>query len=203
MKQNERMVQGYLYHYPSLDLKRTNANREKMWAFNHSNHNGDITLLQDVINMQEDVMIIPPLYFDHGFNIEVGSHFFANTNTTILDGAKVKFGDNVFIGPNCGFYTASHPIDAKIRNMHLEYAKPITIGNDVWIGGHVCVMGGVTIDDNVIIGAGSVVTKDIPSGYIAAGNPCKLIRKITKEDKIYWEKQAATYFADADIKEGS
>lgn len=101
----------------------------------------------------------------------------------ILDAAKVVFGDNVFIAPNCGFYTAGHPLDTEQRNRGLEYAYPISIGNNVWIGGGVQVMPGVTVGDGTVIGSGSVVTKDIPSGVVAFGNPCKAIRKITEKDK--------------------
>ena len=126
---------------------------------------------------------------DYGYNISVGENFYMNHNCVILDGGKVEFGDNVFIGPNCGFYTAGHPIDAKlrnkgleyvkpIRNKGLEYVKPIKVGNNVWFGGNVVVLPGVTIGDNVVIGAGSIVTKDIPSKVVAYGNPCKVIRKI-------------------------
>ena len=96
----------------------------------------------------------------------------------ILDPGKVEFGNNVFIGPNCGFYTPEHPLDAETRNKGLEYAKPIKVGNNVWFGGNVVVLGGVTIGDNAVIGAGSVVTKDIPSNVAAVGNPCKVIRVI-------------------------
>jgi acetyltransferase-like isoleucine patch superfamily enzyme len=101
----------------------------------------------------------------------------------ILDPAKVTFGDNVFIAPNCGFYTAGHPVDAQLRNELLEFAHPITVGNNVWFGGNVVVLPGVTIGDNVVIGAGSVVTKDIPSNVVAVGNPCKVLREITEADK--------------------
>ena len=101
-----------------------------------------------------------------------------NHNGVILDGAKVEFGNNVFIGPNCGFYTAGHPTDYVQRNKGLEYVKKIKVGNNVWIGGNVVVLPGVTIGDNVVIGAGSVVTKDIPSNVLAFGNPCKAIKKI-------------------------
>lgn len=198
MKQNDRMTNGKLYHYPHLDLAKTNQNREKMWQFNHSGHNGDMKLLEDTFKKGKNVMIIPPLYFDHGFNIEIGDNFFANTNLTILDGAKVCFGNNVFIGPNCAFYTASHPIDAAVRNMNLEYALPITVGDDVWLGGNVCVLPGVRIGSNVVIGTGSVVVKDIPNDCIAAGNPCRVIRKITKDDSEHWQKMAQEYFADDD-----
>ena len=108
----------------------------------------------------------------------MGENFYANHNLTILDAAKVIFGDNVFIGPNCGFYTSGHPIDFKTRNQGIEYAKPITVGNNVWIGGDVTVLSGVSIGDNSIIGAGSIVTKDIPSNVVAVGNPCKIIKNI-------------------------
>ena len=120
---------------------------------------------------------------DYGYNIEVGKNFFANHNTVILDGAKVTFGDNVFIAPNCGFYTAGHPIDAERRNQGLECAYPITVGDNVWIGAGVHVMPGVKIGSNVVIGGGSVVVKDIPDNVVAVGNPCRPIRPITESDK--------------------
>ncbi len=126
----------------------------------------------------------PSFWCDYGFNIKVGKNFYSNHNLVILDCAEVRFGDNVFIGPNCGFYTAIHPIDAEQRKMEIEWAKPIKVGNDVWFGGSVTVLPGVTIGDNVVIGAGSVVVKDIPSGVVAVGNPCKPIRKITEADKL-------------------
>ena len=117
------------------------------------------------------------------YNIELGENFYANYNLVILDGAKVTFGDNVFVAPNCGFYTAGHPLDYERRNAGLEYAYPITVGDNVWIGGGVQVMPGVTIGSNVVIGGGSVVTKDIPDNCVAVGNPCKVIRPITEADK--------------------
>lgn len=132
--------------------------------------------------------IVSPFFCDYGYNIEIGENFFMNMNCVILDGAKVTFGDNVFVAPGCGFYTAGHPLDAERRNAGLEYALPIRIGNNVWIGAQVCVLPGVTIGDNSVIGAGSVVTKDIPSGVLAAGNPCRVIRPITEADAArYWK----------------
>ena len=127
-------------------------------------------------------IIMAPFWCDYGYNIEIGNNFFLNHNCTILDAGKVIFGDHVFIGPDCGFYTVNHPFDVKKRNEGLEYAQPIRIGNHVWIGGGVRVMPVVTIGDNTIIGGGSVVTKDIPKNCLAFGNPCKVIRKITTSD---------------------
>lgn len=123
-------------------------------------------------------LIEPPFFCDYGYNIEIGENFYANVNCVILDEAQVKFGDHVFIAPNCGFYTAGHPFDVEQRNRGLEYARPIVVGNNVWIGAQVCVLPGVTIGDNCVIGAGSVVNKDIPAGSLAVGNPCRVIRKL-------------------------
>lgn len=120
----------------------------------------------------------PSFWCDYGYNISFGDLFYANHNLTILDAAKVTFGDSVFIGPNCGFYTSGHPLDAPQRNEGLEYAKPINIGNNVWIGGNVVVLPGVTIGDHSVIGAGSIVTKDIPPHVLAFGNPCQVIKEI-------------------------
>ena len=127
--------------------------------------------------------VVAPFWCDYGYNIEIGENFFANHNTVILDGGKVRFGDNVFIAPNCGFYTAGHPVDYERRNKGLEYARAITVGNNVWIGGGVQVMPGVSIGDNTVIGGGSIVVKSIPANVIAVGNPCRVLREITEEDR--------------------
>lgn len=123
-------------------------------------------------------LIEQPFVCDYGYNIKIGENFYANHNLTILDGNKVTFGDNVFVGPNCGFYTAGHPLDFPTRNQGLEYAKPIEVGDNVWFGGNVVVLPGVKIGSNSVIGAGSVVTKDIPSNVVAVGNPCKVLKYI-------------------------
>lgn len=125
-----------------------------------------------------------PFYCDYGCNITIGEEFYSNYNLVILDGAEVCFGDHVFIAPNCGFYTAGHPMDAARRNAGLEYARPIRVGSHVWIGANVAVLPGVTIGDCSVIGAGSVVRHDIPSGVLAAGNPCRVIRELTEQDQM-------------------
>lgn len=132
--------------------------------------------------------IVSPFFCDYGYNIEIGENFFMNMDCVILDGAKVKFGDNVFVAPHCGFYTAGHPLDVERRISGLEYALPITVGNNVWIGAHVCVLPGISIGDNTVIGAGSVVTKNIPANVLAYGNPCKVIREITENDRTEYMK---------------
>lgn len=126
----------------------------------------------------ENYYIEQPFYCDYGYNISVGDNFYSNVNLVILDGAKVTFGDNVFIAPDCGFHTAGHPLDVGRRNKGLEYARPITVGNNVWIGAGVHVLPGVTIGDNCVIGAGSVVNRDIPANSLAVGNPCRVIRSL-------------------------
>lgn len=131
----------------------------------------------------ENVHIEPVFWCDYGRYISVGENFYANHGLVILDAGGVSFGENVFIGPNCGFHTSGHPIDFERRNRGLEYAYPIHVGDNVWFGAGVQVMPGVTIGSNVVIGSGSVVVKDIPSNSVAVGNPCKVLRQITEEDK--------------------
>lgn len=136
----------------------------------------------------KSIWIEPPFHCDYGWNIEAGENFSANYGLTVLDVGKVTFGDNVLIAPNVSIYTAGHPVHPVSRNSGYEYGIPITVGDNVWIGGSVVILPGVTIGDNTVIGAGSVVTKDIPSDVIAAGNPCKVIRKITDADRKFYYK---------------
>lgn len=131
----------------------------------------------------ENIHIEPDFWCDYGYRIEAGENFYANHGLIILDAGKVIFGNDVFIAPNCGFYTSGHPIDFERRNKGLEYAYPIIVGNNVWFGAGVQVMPGVTIGSNVVIGGGSIVVRDIPSNSVAVGNPCRVIREITDDDK--------------------
>lgn len=124
------------------------------------------------------LLIEQPFHCDYGTNIDVGDNFYANFNLVILDANKVVIGDNVFIAPNVGLHTSGHPLDARRRNAGLEYARPITIGNNVWIGAGVNVMPGVSIGDDSVIGAGSVVTRDVPANVVAAGVPCRVMKSI-------------------------
>lgn len=132
--------------------------------------------------------IEPPFYCDYGYNITVGENFYANYNCTILDCTAVKIGDNVLLAPNVSIFTAGHPLHYEPRNEAFEYAFPITIGNNVWIGGNTVINPGISIVNNSVIGSGSVVTKNIPPNVVAAGNPCKVLRDITDDDKLYYFK---------------
>ena len=162
--------------------------KEKCFRYNQLSPN-DRDAQQEILSvllghMGDNVIVTPPFWCDYGYNISVGDSFYSNHNLIITDGAEVSFGDNVFIAPNCCFTTAEHAIDPEQRKAGIEVAKPITIGNNVWIGAGSTVLAGVTIGDNTVIGAGSVVTKSIPSNVIAVGVPCKVQREITKEDRF-------------------
>eukprot|EP01120_Amphizonella_sp_Union-15-10_P003439 TRINITY_DN1385_c0_g1_i1.p1 TRINITY_DN1385_c0_g1~~TRINITY_DN1385_c0_g1_i1.p1 ORF type:complete len:197 (-),score=41.35 TRINITY_DN1385_c0_g1_i1:139-729(-) len=130
----------------------------------------------------KDFYIEPPLRVDYGYNVALGEGVYINFGCVILDCAPVEIGDNVMFGPNVQLYPATHPTDAKLRISGKEYALPIKIGNNVWIGGGVIILPGVSIGDNTTIGAGSVVTKDIPDNVVAVGNPCKVIKKLVPEN---------------------
>ena len=134
----------------------------------------------------DHINIESPFHCDYGYNIFVGENFFANYNLVVLDVGKVTIGDNAQIAPNVSIYTAGHPVHPDSRNSGYEYGIDVTIGDNVWIGGNTCIMPGVTIGNNVVIGAGSVVTKSLPDNVIAFGNPCKVYREITEEDRDFY-----------------
>jgi len=180
----KKMVSGELYNQSKINHLLMNC-KEILYDYNNLRPK-ELEKREEIIRKLfrktgEEFHIESPFYCDYGFNITIGENFYSNHNLVILDGAEVIFGDNVFIGPNVGIYTAGHPIDVELRNKGIEYAKTIKIGNNVWIGGNVCIMPGVTIGDNVTIGGGAVVTKDIPSNVTAFGNPCK-VYKVNQEN---------------------
>lgn len=185
--EKEKSALGLLYN-ANLDpdlLKERTVCKDLCYQYNQTKY-ADLKKRNELMrrilgHTKSNFLIEQPFWSDYGYNIEIGEGFYSNHNMVILDGATVKFGDHVFIGPNCGFYTAGHPENVAQRIDGLEYARPISVGNNVWIGGNVVVLPGVSIGDNSIIGAGSVVTKDIPANVVAAGNPCKVIRPTKNE----------------------
>ncbi len=187
MTEKEKMIAQQLYdaNYNELELERLEC---KALCQEYNNLPiKDLKKRRELIKKilgktGEHIHIEPDFWCDYGYQIKVGENFYANHGLVILDAGGVIFGDNVCIAPSCGFHTSGHPIDFERRNKGLEYAYSIKVGNNVWIGAGVQVMPGVTIGDNVVIGGGSVVVKDIPSNSVAVGNPCKVIREITKED---------------------
>ncbi len=164
---------------------------QKLNFMDRSDFDGIAKEVKGLLGASEDAFINPPFYCDYGTHIEVGKNFFANYNCTILDVAKVKIGNNCQMAPNVSIYTAGHPIHPATRNTLYEYGKEVTIGDNVWIGGNTVICPGVHIGDNVVIGAGSVVAKDIPDWSVAAGNPCRVLRKITDADqrKLFGEEE--------------
>lgn len=184
MNEKEKMLAGELYdanYNEELQKEREKA-KDLCYEYNQikpSKQEEKRKIIKQLLGKtKQDFLIEQPFMCDYGYNIEIGENFYANHNLIILDGNKVTFGDNVFIAPNCAFYTAGHPLDPEQRNKGLEYAKPIEVGDNVWIGGNVVVLPGVKIGDNCVIGAGSVVTKDVPENSVAVGKPCKVIRKL-------------------------
>ena len=182
MDEKNKMLNGEFYNPDADDLLIEERIFAKKLCQKYNNlpiddfENRKIILKDLLGQVKNKYHIEPSFWCDYGYNISIGENFYSNHNLVILDPAIVSFGDNVFIGPNCGFYTAEHPLDAKVRNQGLEFAKPIKVGNNVWFGGNVTVLAGVEIGDNVVIGAGSVVVKSIPSNSVAVGNPCKVIK---------------------------
>ena len=168
------------------EQKRARILTQKLNTMDRSDFEGITKVIQELLQTEETPFINPPFYCDYGNHIKVGKNFFCNYNCTILDVGTVTFGDNCLLAPNVAIYTAGHPIHPDSRNSLYEYGIDVTIGDNVWIGGNVVIMPGVNIGSNCVIGAGSVVTKDIPDWSVAAGNPCRVLRKITDEDKKYY-----------------
>ncbi|MDR0303866.1 MAG: sugar O-acetyltransferase [Chitinispirillales bacterium] len=186
MTEKEKMLSGNLYKLEGEELIADRIRMRKLVEkFNRSSYDEEklrVSILKELFaKTGENICVEPPFYCDYGYNISVGDDFYANFDCVILDVCRVEIGKNVFLGPRVNIYTAGHPIDAKTRAEKLEFGKPVKIGDDVWIGGNSVINPGVEIGNNVVIGSGSVVVKNIPDGVVAAGNPCRVIRKI--EDK--------------------
>ena len=184
MTEKEKMLAGEIYSAVDQKLlEELTATRDKIFEYN-SLRPSETKRMKEIIKelfghvADDEFNLNQPFRCDYGKQISIGKRFFANFNFTVLDEARVTIGDDCFIGPNVSIYTACHSTDPVERNSRQEWAKPVTIGNNVWIGGSVTILPGVEIGDNVSIGAGSVVVKDIPSNSVAVGNPCKVIKKI-------------------------
>lgn len=181
--EKEKMLTGELYNPGDKKLSaERHAARLKFRKINQISNN-DIKLTNNLFRelfgkTGKGLYIEPPFYCEYGYNIKLGNQVFMNYNCCILDNTEVIIGDRVMFAPNVQIYTATHPLDAKTRATWLEFAKPITIGNDVWIGGGAIICPGVTIGNGAVIGAGSVVTKDVPDNVVVGGNPAKIIKEI-------------------------
>lgn len=186
----EKAAAGLLYDAnddPAL-LQQRDAAKAQLFAFNQTAAHlraPRVEILRALLGrLGENPVFDGPFFCDYGFNIEIGDHFYANVNLVILDAAKVRIGNRVFIAPNVGLYTSGHPLDAERRNQGLEFAHPITIEDNVWIGAGVQVLPGVRIGAGSVIAAGAVVTRDVPAGVVAAGNPARVLRPITEQDAL-------------------
>lgn len=193
MTGKERRDSELLFIPDETDWIRMKRARRLTQALNTADRS-DFDRLRAIVNelfgkSDETTFVNPPFYCDYGSNIAVGKNCFINFNCTILDNAKVSLGDNCMLAPNVSIYTAGHPLHPDVRRLAYEYGIGVTVGDDVWIGGNTVLCPGVHIGSNVVIGAGSVVTRDIPDWSLAAGNPCRVIRRITEADKKYYFKQ--------------
>lgn len=184
MTEKEKMLAGMVYDATNSEvIAELQTTREVLYEFN-SLHPSETLRMKEILKDlfgkvgDDNFLINQPFRCDYGKQISIGKRFFANFNFIVLDEAPVTIGDDCFIGPNVSIYTACHSTDPVERNTRQEWAKPVTIGNNVWIGGSVTILPGVTIGDNVTIGAGSVVTRNIPSNTVAVGNPCKVVKSL-------------------------
>lgn len=185
MTEKEKMLAGELYD--PLDQQLTEERLQARLLLKKLNDSAEDQvgerkkILEALLpNTGENLWIQPPFYCDYGSNLYLGDKVFFNFNCVVLDVTKVQIGSRTLIGPNVQIYTATHPLNFKERAAGVEFAKPINIGEDVWIGGSAVICPGVSIGDRTVIGAGSVVTKDLPADVFAAGNPCKIIRELKK-----------------------
>ncbi len=194
MDQQKRRDAGMLYIADDAvveEMSRTKRLTQKLNTMDRWDYAGIAAVVKELLGASDGAFINPPFYCDYGSHIFVGKNFFANYNCTILDVGRVTIGDNCQMAPNVSIYTAGHPVHPALRNTAFEYGKDVTIGDNVWLGGGTVVCPGVTIGDACVIGAGSVVTKDIPAWSVAAGNPCRVIRRITEVDRDRFFREEA------------
>ena len=201
--EKEKMLAGKIYDCMEQELYERRIEAGKLCIKYNTLAEGDpekAKLLKEIFPQADDTAFIRgPVYVDYGLFTKIGKNTYFNFNLVILDVCPVTIGDNCFFGPNISILTALHSLIAKEREFYFdqekgyqtdrEYGKPITIGNNCWIGGNVTILPGVTIHDNVVVGAGSVVTKDLESGAIYVGNPARKLRDITEKDSIYLKKE--------------
>lgn len=178
MTEKEKMLAGELYCAIDEELSREhNIAQNILRKFNNSPEENRSEILKPLFGKTgENFYVKPNFRCDYGYNIHVGENFFANYDCIILDVCKVTIGDNCMLAPRVCIYTATHPLDAETRISGLEYGKPVTIGNNVWLGGSSVILPGVTIGDNVVVAAGAVVVKDVPDNVVVGGNPAKIIK---------------------------
>lgn len=203
MKPIELMQAGKLHHWNDPEINELGKKAELLIEKYNATKVGEDEIrkkiLKELLGEGGDKCVIkPPFRCDYGKFIEIGEGTFINYDCIILDACKVKIGKHVLIGPRTCIYSASHPVYAPVRAAGYDVSKPVTICDDVWLGGNVVVNLGVTIGQGSVIGAGSVVTKDIPAGVIAAGNPCKVIHEINDEDRVYWERERDEYLKNCE-----
>lgn len=190
--QKENMLAGKLYRVDQELSNLMSDNKKKIAQFNQATSDDEQNrLIQTIIpNSEDSIHIEAPFHCDYGDHIHLGNNFYANYDCIMLDVNHIYIGNNVLLGPRVSLYTAGHPLSSAVRNSGLEFGKSITIGDNAWVGGNTIINPGVKIGCNTVIGSGSVVTKDIPDNVIAAGNPCRVIRKITEQDELNWQSQA-------------
>lgn len=199
MTEKEKMLLGMYYKASDKDLTEARNTARSLAAEYNSTAPSELERREDILKKLfkkcgRNIYIEPPFYCDYGSNIALGDNVYINFDCIILDVCNVSIGNNVFIAPRVSIFAAAHPIDADIRNSLLEFGSPVHIGNSVWIGGNTVINPGVSIGDSSIIGSGSVVTKDIPPNVIACGNPCRVIRQISDEDKAVCRRLADEYY---------
>ncbi len=201
MTEKEKMLAGQLYIARDKQLINEFKRAKRLTRVYNSTTEEEMERRTEILkellgSVGKDITIEPPFHCDYGSHVHMGSHIYINYDCIILDVCDITIGDHVFVAPRVGIYAAGHPIDTSVRDENLEFGKPVFIGSHVWIGANTVINPGVTIGNNVVIGSGSVVVKDIPDNVIAVGNPCRVLRPITREDEQYWNQLRELYYTE-------